>query len=403
MIRSITAIWIFLFLLNGISIPLTAQNADCIFKDTLFNIDFGSSKTVQEFGFRSLVNYERDYSNCPADGFFSYAPVTSDCFNRDWITLTEDHTPGDKEGKMMLVNASPIPGPFFNLTLSPFKSNTRYQLAAWLLNLCRPNGGCPPLPPDILIRLETPDNRIIAEFETGQLPQVDDPHWRKYFGFFTTPANVSSLTLIMIDLTEGGCGNDFAMDDITIRECYKPEPLIVQKPPKQIIAAPPVKKQIIKKIPDEPQKNTPTGITKSRIADDNPVLKPAIKAESVDVSLPKPILTRENPVIKKIETPPGDLLIQVYDNGEIDGDTVSIYHNNQLIISRAGLSDKPITFHINIDPAHPHHELVMVAENLGSIPPNTSLMIVTAKDKRYEIFISSTEQTNAKIIFDMKE
>jgi type IV secretory pathway VirB9-like protein len=45
----------------------------------------------------------------------------------------------------------------------------------------------------------------------------------------------------------------------------------------------------------------------------------------------------------------------------------------------------------------------MVADNLGSIPPNTSLMIVTAKDKRYEVFISSTEQKNARVNIDLKE
>lgn len=67
-------------------------------------------------------------------------------------------------------------------------------------------------------------------------------------------------------------------------------------------------------------------------------------------------------------------------------------------------SGKPsITWSQSVDAAHPHHELVMVAENLGSIPPNTSLMVVTANNKRYEIFISSSEQKNAKIIIDLKE
>lgn len=51
----------------------------------------------------------------------------------------------------------------------------------------------------------------------------------------------------------------------------------------------------------------------------------------------------------------------------------------------------------------PPHELVMVANNLGSIPPNTSLMIITANDKRYEVFISSSEQKNARVINDLKK
>jgi hypothetical protein len=51
----------------------------------------------------------------------------------------------------------------------------------------------------------------------------------------------------------------------------------------------------------------------------------------------------------------------------------------------------------------PHHELIMVAENLGSIPPNTSLMIITAAKQRFQVFISSSEQKNAKIAIDLKE
>jgi len=45
----------------------------------------------------------------------------------------------------------------------------------------------------------------------------------------------------------------------------------------------------------------------------------------------------------------------------------------------------------------------MVANNLGSIPPNTSIMIITANNKRYEVFISSSEQENAKVVIDLKE
>jgi hypothetical protein len=45
----------------------------------------------------------------------------------------------------------------------------------------------------------------------------------------------------------------------------------------------------------------------------------------------------------------------------------------------------------------------MVAENLGSIPPNTALMIVTAGAKRDEVFISSSKQKNAKVVLDLKE
>ena len=115
------------------------------------------------------------------------------------------------------------------------------------------------------------------------------------------------------------------------------------------------------------------------------------------------LTTRANPLIKQIETGAGNIKINLYDNGEIDGDTVSVYHNNELVVSKAKLSQNPISLSIKVDPEHPHHELIMVAHNLGSIPPNTTLMIVNVNEKRYEVLISSTEQKNAKVVLNLKE
>ncbi len=115
--------------------------------------------------------------------------------------------------------------------------------------------------------------------------------------------------------------------------------------------------------------------------------------------LPKPEIfrKRDNDLVKTITTTAKEFKIELYDNGEIDGDRISVYHNNELIVSNKMLTDKPISFTIKADEDSPVHEFVMVAENLGSIPPNTSLMIITAGDKRYELFVTSTEQKNAVV------
>lgn len=120
--------------------------------------------------------------------------------------------------------------------------------------------------------------------------------------------------------------------------------------------------------------------------------------------LPKPeiLKKRENDLVKTITTSAKEFKIELYDNGEIDGDRISVYHNNQLIVSNKTLSDKPISFTIHADENSPGHDFVMVAENLGSIPPNTSLMIITAGDKRYELFVTSTEQKNAVVRIQYK-
>jgi hypothetical protein len=95
--------------------------------------------------------------------------------------------------------------------------------------------------------------------------------------------------------------------------------------------------------------------------------------------------------------------MEIYDNGQIDGDSVTIYHNNTLIKSHMRLSQKPITITIDVDASQPHHEIIMVADNLGTIPPNTSVMIITTATTRYELFISSNEQKNAKVVFDLRK
>jgi hypothetical protein len=395
----------FIFMLCIPGLRPQAQQSNCVLLPPAVSIDFGSGN-VRDIN-TVLPKYQHDFTTCPIDGFYSYVSHTSDCFNGDWLTFNTDHT-SNAEGNMMLVNASETGGVFFNTSINGLKANTKYQFAAWMVNVCRINGGCSPLPPNITVRLLTTTGKEVAEFITGQLAQMDVPHWKKYYAFFVTPPDVSTLIIIMEDNTLGGCGNDFAMDDLTFCECVKPAPPVqteitpVAKPAvKAFITKTPPKKTTTK--PAAVKKDTPALITKKSVANIPVMTSPSIKGNPFVTSVPQPILTRENPVIKQIETVAGEMMIDLYDNAEIDNDTVSIYHNNKLIISRAGLSDKPIHFKITVDAARPHHELVMVANNLGSIPPNTSVMIITANDKRYEVHISSSEQKNAKVVIDLKE
>jgi hypothetical protein len=114
---------------------------------------------------------------------------------------------------------------------------------------------------------------------------------------------------------------------------------------------------------------------------------------------PAVLTTRQNELVQTIATDAKTITFSFYDNGEIDGDTISVYDNGKLLAGRKGLSAKAITLNISFSNDELEHEVVMVAENLGSIPPNTALMIVQAGSKRYTLNLSSSEKKNALVRF----
>ncbi len=120
--------------------------------------------------------------------------------------------------------------------------------------------------------------------------------------------------------------------------------------------------------------------------------------------VPRVLLERENKLVQTLYCDEGYIQIDLYDNGTIDNDTISLYHNNKQVVNNGRLSYTPITYRVKCNALENHHEFVIVAENLGEIPPNTALMVVTMgkSQKRYEIFLTSNENRNAKVIIEYR-
>lgn len=133
-------------------------------------------------------------------------------------------------------------------------------------------------------------------------------------------------------------------------------------------------------------------ISQTQTEDKNLTVKPNTKTRDL-------LRSRENNLVKTLIINSENVVVKLFDNGQIDNDTISVYLDKQLILSKKRLSAAALTINLKMDDSNPDHELVMVAENLGEIPPNTSLMIVTAGDQRFEVRITSTEQKNAMVRF----
>ena len=158
-----------------------------------------------------------------------------------------------------------------------------------------------------------------------------------------------------------------------------------------------------KKINDEPLKKSET------VKSDPPLTK---KTEPVRASTPPPIEMKQVTVKKTIEEEfkirekviateipiIGDSIeLRFYDNAEIDGDSISLFLNNKLIFEHIRLTGSAYIVKLAVSDLQDINELVMVAENLGEIPPNTSYMLAIVDNKRYEAMLKSTEESSAVI------
>ncbi|WP_276502282.1 hypothetical protein [Terrimonas pollutisoli] len=182
----------------------------------------------------------------------------------------------------------------------------------------------------------------------------------------------------------------------------KSNPPVVKKSIEKPLTPPPVVKKttpktttprtVITKKPDTPPAKILVDSTKKSTPEINkPTTKPIVITPSV-------LKTRENKLAQSIIVSDPEVTVKLYDNGEIDDDTISVYLNKKLILSNKRLSAAPIKLSLSMQDDE-DQELTMVAENLGRIPPNTSLMIVEAGDKRFEVRITSSEQKNAVVRF----
>jgi hypothetical protein len=107
--------------------------------------------------------------------------------------------------------------------------------------------------------------------------------------------------------------------------------------------------------------------------------------------------SREKVFQKEIPLTGDSIELRFYDNAEIDGDSISLFLNGKLIFEHIGLTEKPYVVKLAVNDLPEASELTMVAENLGSIPPNTSYMVAIVGDKRYDAQLASTENSSAAI------
>lgn len=131
-----------------------------------------------------------------------------------------------------------------------------------------------------------------------------------------------------------------------------------------------------------------------------PAGQPAITGPSTAVALPAAQLEKRNKeIIRTIEVVQDSVTVLLYDNGIIDGDSITLLLDDQVLLIHQLLARTPLQLRIPVSRDKESHELTMYAENLGSIPPNTAYMVIMDGTVKYEVYISSSKKSNGVVLF----
>ena len=191
-----------------------------------------------------------------------------------------------------------------------------------------------------------------------------------------------------------GANNPELIDSIGKLVFTKPIPVV------QGLVKPTPQKPMPKDVVIQPKKQVAViGPKKAPVVQPKPasVIEPVITAAPLNNE--QKFATRGKQLMQEIPISGDSIELKFYDNAEVDGDSIAIFLNNQLLYQHVRLTDKAYTIRLAVASLQQSNELVMVAENLGSIPPNTSLMVAMVDGRRYETRLESTEQSSAVIRF----
>jgi hypothetical protein len=144
------------------------------------------------------------------------------------------------------------------------------------------------------------------------------------------------------------------------------------------------------------KKETVSAAPSTPIAINTEPVKPVAKQSQ---TIEEMFVTRKKVLVTEIPVSGDSIELRFYDHAEIDGDSISLFLNNKLLQKNILLKASPYIVKLPVVELGETNELIMVAENLGSIPPNTSLMIAYINDVRYEARLESTENSSAMIRF----
>jgi hypothetical protein len=95
---------------------------------------------------------------------------------------------------------------------------------------------------------------------------------------------------------------------------------------------------------DQLNRNKVTDTDTEKLSNNDKLTATDLKKSVVSSIAPKVLTQRDNFLIKRIISSEPQIKVELFDNGTIDNDTISLYHNNEQVIKKGKLNYQPLTY-----------------------------------------------------------
>jgi gliding motility-associated-like protein len=164
------------------------------------------------------ITYQYSSSCNIFTGLYAVSNNTIGC-NGNWLGLPQDHTPGDVNGYMLMVDGDENRGEVYKTTATGLTQAFGYEFSVYIANLA-------PYPsferPRLQFEIYDLANNLILQSGSYRIEYDPADPWKKIAFMFNLPPGIIDVQIILVNKNNDSQGNDFVVDDISFAPCYPP-------------------------------------------------------------------------------------------------------------------------------------------------------------------------------------
>lgn len=201
------------------STGVKAQTCGGNLGDPFVTIDFGTGVGAGTAISNVPAPYLFTNQDCPNEGSYTISNASPFCFNNTWQVVPFDHTSTDQNGQFLIINALAGPSTIYIDTVYGLCPGTTFRWEAWIMNILKPIG-CSgnAISPNLTFSITDMQGLLLGQITTADIPSTSQFTWIPERFTFPAPADGNIILKITSNAT-AGCGNEFALDDISLRPC----------------------------------------------------------------------------------------------------------------------------------------------------------------------------------------